>query len=683
MQESTNTVQAELQTQTPFVSPASISGNLYLQKLENAVIRSAHEASYRLLDLFNDFCAKHDVEYFAIAGTLAGTYSYADFIPGTSVIEVGMLRSEYLKFEEAYYAEGGTNTANYRFPSPTEYLSFSQASMIELLEELSDNDERVSEIEPDRNANPVAALLARVGSIAGSDGENQAESANVKLVSDEGTYVRYVKTDETNTLFTLTSHYDAQRKLHVRMPTLQFPGYCMATENGHVVYGTDHMPVVFGVGIQISVFDAIPDDYDFARALFKQLKLLDTLSSNPAASVTGINAVIRNRAWCIADSYNDKPHREVSRLVPTRSQPIRLDDISPVKMMPFGTTQIACPANPGIWVVEDVDTQMKQVELLQLDAKAIISEIDRICRANDIGYFICGGTMLGYVRHGGFIPWDDDMDIGMLRADYERFLEAASEQLDTERFFLQTRESDPNIPYLFSKVRMKNSEYITKYNEFRDFDKGICVDVFPFDRVPFETGELPGFREIVRQKARAHNKVANRQVGAMPSTEPSTLGERLSREVMTIRHEHYWKKSLADTQQDYEDTVTQFNDREDFHYVASFVPTFTMVDLDDLLPYKDADFDGLVLKVPNNPEIFLGMQYGDYMTMPMPHQQRGHALIWWSDPEHDAGEFGTQKNDHAPTRKHSSKVSKYALPCAAAIAATAVAALGRGFKRGK
>ena len=677
MQANSKTLLEQIHESAPNVNPASIASSLYRRGLESAIIASAHEASYSLLDTFNAFCAEHGVNYFAIADTLAGTYSYDDFIPGTTKIEVGMLRDDYLRFEHAYYEAGGHNVVEYPYPSPADVLSFSRQSLIDALADMTPNDDVVADLDDVKGVSMLDTAKARIMSAIHPDQSEEGEEPSIApLEVRDGEHLRFFQNEPSETPFTLSSHYDLALSYHKRMPTVQMPGYFMVMREGNPLFGAGHMPIVYGPTIQISVFDALPDDYDFARALFKELKTLSNLGKK-AAGAPKLAASLRDHEWKLAGSYNAEPHREVARLTPTRSQSIPVQAVASTKPHAFGPTTIMCPDKGDVWVVEDVQKQTEQVKILQSDAAAIIKEIDRICRANDIGYFVCGGTMLGYVRHGGFIPWDDDMDIGMLRADYERFLEVAAREIDSERFFLQTRESDPNIPYLFSKVRMKNSEYVTKYNQFRDFDKGICVDVFPFDRVPFETGELPAFRKVVRQVTRAHNKIANRQVGAMPSTQAKTLRQKLAREVMSIRHDWYWTKSLAKTQKDYEDTVTQFNDVEDFHYVASHVPTFTMVHLDDLLPYQDVDFDGMTLKCPAKPEVFLQMQYGDFMTMPQPHQQRGHALIWWSDPDRNCAEFGTERPDHAATAHHDSKVLTYGVP-GAAVAAAGIAALAVG-----
>ena len=88
---------------------------------------------------------------------------------------------------------------------------------------------------------------------------------------------------------------------------------------------------------------------------------------------------------------------------------------------------------------------------LQLVELEILLEVDRVCRENGIEYFLDGGTAVGAVRHGGFIPWDDDVDIGMTRENYEKFLEIAPEKLKND-YFLQTRKTDKKAPYMYAKV---------------------------------------------------------------------------------------------------------------------------------------------------------------------------------------------------------------------------------------
>lgn len=111
----------------------------------------------------------------------------------------------------------------------------------------------------------------------------------------------------------------------------------------------------------------------------------------------------------------------------------------------------------------------------------ILQEFDRVCKALKIPYVLFAGTMLGAVRHQGFIPWDDDLDVMMLRADYERFLREADSVLDREKFFLQKEFSD-HWPMFFSKLRLNNTACIEKYHpKDPKTHQGIYIDIFPCD----------------------------------------------------------------------------------------------------------------------------------------------------------------------------------------------------------
>lgn len=112
----------------------------------------------------------------------------------------------------------------------------------------------------------------------------------------------------------------------------------------------------------------------------------------------------------------------------------------------------------------------------------IAREIKRICEKHNIKYFIIAGTLLGAVRHGGFIPWDDDMDIGMLREDYEKFLKVAKTNLGAD-FFLQTPETDKNYGLPFAKILL-NGTVLVEATAGSNAKKGIFIDIFPFDVAP-------------------------------------------------------------------------------------------------------------------------------------------------------------------------------------------------------
>ena len=125
--------------------------------------------------------------------------------------------------------------------------------------------------------------------------------------------------------------------------------------------------------------------------------------------------------------------------------------------------------------------QLRQVQMTELE---ILLEIDRICKKCGIRYSIIAGTMLGAVRHKGFIPWDDDADVAMLRPEYEKFREACFTELDNNRFYFQDHVCTQGYRWGYGKLRRKDTLFLREYQEHMPYEQGIFVDVFPLDAVP-------------------------------------------------------------------------------------------------------------------------------------------------------------------------------------------------------
>ncbi|WP_459678333.1 LicD family protein [Acidisoma sp. 7E03] len=121
---------------------------------------------------------------------------------------------------------------------------------------------------------------------------------------------------------------------------------------------------------------------------------------------------------------------------------------------------------------------------LHVTLMELMLEVDRICRKHGIGYSLFMGTLLGAVRHSGFIPWDDDLDVAMLRSEFARFRDACRVDLDHSRFFYQDHVSDPFYPWGYARIRRKNTEFVRLGQEHIGMQTGVFVDLFPLDGVP-------------------------------------------------------------------------------------------------------------------------------------------------------------------------------------------------------
>ena len=124
-------------------------------------------------------------------------------------------------------------------------------------------------------------------------------------------------------------------------------------------------------------------------------------------------------------------------------------------------------------------------DLMQLHTMLyqILAEIDRVCKKHNIPYFIQGGSAIGAFYNKGIVPWDDDVDVGMTRENYNRFLEVAPKELGAE-YFLEWFGTESNTPFYFAKVKRNNTLFVEHIWKDMDIHHGVFVDIFPYDRVP-------------------------------------------------------------------------------------------------------------------------------------------------------------------------------------------------------
>lgn len=132
-------------------------------------------------------------------------------------------------------------------------------------------------------------------------------------------------------------------------------------------------------------------------------------------------------------------------------------------------------------MIEISKEQLRQIQMIQLE---MLQEVDRICRKCGIKYNIIAGTLLGAVRHGGYIPWDDDADVAFLRPEYEKFRKACKTELDTSRFYFQDHRNTKGYRWGYGKLRRKNTLFLREHQEHMPYEQGVFIDIFPLDGVP-------------------------------------------------------------------------------------------------------------------------------------------------------------------------------------------------------
>lgn len=234
----------------------------------------------------------------------------------------------------------------------------------------------------------------------------------------------------------------------------------------------------------------------------------------------------------------------------------------------------------------------------------ILLEVHRVCIENDIVYWLEGGTLLGSVRHGGFIPWDDDIDISMDRYNYNKFLAVAGKSL-RKGFFLQTRTTDKAFPLELAKVRRDNTLLIeTGETGEEPYHHGIFIDIIPnaYYNSEFFTKWMR-WSVLVKDRKKKYKKGSlKRLLVTLYTNIILCLPAEVSK---------FIRKWLSNHKEYFLDKNDKFLSHGlEFGFIRD-------TETKDILPVKLGTFEGYSFYVPNNPHNYLVKYYGeDYMQLP-------------------------------------------------------------------
>lgn len=248
----------------------------------------------------------------------------------------------------------------------------------------------------------------------------------------------------------------------------------------------------------------------------------------------------------------------------------------------------------------------------QLKMVDILVEVDRICEKHNINYWLNYGTLLGAVRHKGFIPWDDDCDICMMRTDYEKFVSIAKQELPSN-LFLQNSETDPSFPRTMTKVRMKGTKLVEfDESENEKYHQGIYVDIFVWD-----------FHHPMIMTILDKIKVINDWKYSRKKY-PKGSWKRSAVQIAVILPYIFYSTMMKLLRM-----VSAFNRKDDsLIYIGQEVKGCDMKFFDKQIIFplrKDTAFEGHYFAVPNKYDELLQKIYGDYMKLPKPEDRRWHA----------------------------------------------------------
>ena len=250
----------------------------------------------------------------------------------------------------------------------------------------------------------------------------------------------------------------------------------------------------------------------------------------------------------------------------------------------------------------------------------IMMYIDAFCRKYEITYYLMGGSALGAMRHGGFIPWDDDLDIFMDYANYTKFKACCRQFLDTERFYFQCEDTD-ELPYFFSKIRMNGTTCLSPVDiNKEDYHRGIFVDIMCLNNAAKTNfGKKIQYYAAGMLKAKACSKTNYKATGVKKKIQlwisKAVVFGPVKKLLLLLVRRYNGKKT---------DTVTHLFGR------AKFANSFYPAELFERQRF--VSFEKCYLAVPLGVERYLQIRYGDrYMEMPSQETKalyQSHATIW-------------------------------------------------------
>lgn len=258
------------------------------------------------------------------------------------------------------------------------------------------------------------------------------------------------------------------------------------------------------------------------------------------------------------------------------------------------------------------DSSLKKIQRAEL---YLLVEFDKVCRELGLTYFLDSGTALGAIRHGGFIPWDDDIDVSMPRKDYERFMEIGQSYLP-DNVFLQNRRTEKNYIRYAAKLRLKGTVF-PETDGVPYEHNGIFIDIFPFDNIAgnrfwarFNVKTVVEMLHVIRTY-RGHD------LGVSPS--------RVRRGIsMIIKRMPKW---FINSLERFCLKIAQRNKDKETRFMTCYFWRMSqtkqyLFETTKMLPVKDILFDGNRVKIMNNPDHYLTLMYGNYMQLP-PEEKRG------------------------------------------------------------
>lgn len=271
-----------------------------------------------------------------------------------------------------------------------------------------------------------------------------------------------------------------------------------------------------------------------------------------------------------------------------------------------------------------ISCEQKKIWAVELD---LFSELLRVCEKYNLKVFAWGGTLLGAVRHGGFIPWDDDMDICMCREDYEKLAEVASFEF-SEPYFYQTAYTDKKYFVEYARLRNSNTTGIISWNKSPDYNNGIYIDIIVMDDYIQDNMKL-----FFQMKMRSIASVLC-YLYTTPLKEQHGVKKVLA---CVLKHTFFRFVNYDSLIKNYENVLKMYHGKSD-----RVSQMFTDIDTirrqwgykTEFSKVRYVDYENIKMPIPEDYDHILRHFYGDYLKFP-PVEERGtwHEGIIYFNPD--------------------------------------------------
>lgn len=287
---------------------------------------------------------------------------------------------------------------------------------------------------------------------------------------------------------------------------------------------------------------------------------------------------------------------------------------------------------------------MNSLQKIEFD---MLKEVIRICEELNLRYYLVCGSALGAAKYSGFIPWDDDMDVGIFREDYEIFLQKAQEMLPNH-LFLQNYHTDIAFPHVFSKIRNSNTTFIEKSVADLPINHGIYIDIFPLDGYP-KDGKYQ--LKLERKKRSLQKKLSC--VFTFSRSKKAMIG-------MYFRRMLGYHRTTVKILEEYTQEIARYTikDSDIICNHGNWQGKLEYAPKEQYGKGTMVKFEGLTVRIPEDYDAYLTQKYGDWRADLPEEEQKGHHNYEICDLNHSYVDYIEKLPNGKIRLKKSSNITK-------------------------